>query len=265
MSDQPLRFIHISDSHIGPSLDTIVYGKNTWTCLNSIIAHINSLSCQPDFILHSGDVVNFADPQAFINAGKLLSKLKAPICVVAGNHDEEAGIWNHLPHFPGMDINPETGRLSYAFTKGNFRFVVLDGKGPDEIEAHGRMDDDQLELIEKELKTSDHLICFFMHFVPVPIDCVWIDRELILQNGAQVHKIFASNASKIKGVFLGHIHRSLNMVVDGIHYSSAPSTFCQFNADPDGIKPRFDSANELQYHLVTLDSAHTIVKLCHVS
>jgi hypothetical protein len=184
-----------------------------------------------------------------------------PTYFVAGNHDSEAGIWNSFPHAPGMNLNAFSGALSYAFSLNGFRFVVLDAKAPDEIEAHGLMPDDQLSMIDCELSSGNEPICFFLHFCPVPLDSPWLDRDMVMINGQQVHELFRSKRERISGVFIGHLHRSLTAFVDGVLYSCAPSTFCQFAAEPADEKVRLEPHAQPGFHIVTLTPGSTLIKL----
>ena len=93
---KPLYFVHISDTHIGP---TAVYQDRhnvaPYPCAERLVEIINKLPTTPDFVIHTGDVVYDPDPAAFALAADLFSRLTVPIYYVNGNHDGK-GLLNSI-------------------------------------------------------------------------------------------------------------------------------------------------------------------------
>lgn len=84
--NQPIRFAHISDVHIG--------AVRKDRLLNKIVKKINQESKNGlDFVVITGDLADGSGPIGF-NSFKPLSKSKVPIFFTSGNHDFYPGIKN---------------------------------------------------------------------------------------------------------------------------------------------------------------------------
>ena len=59
-----------------------------------------------------------------------------------------------------------------------------------------------------------------------------MDANMLVVNGGELHEILRPARERIKGVFHGHIHQSLQIMKDGICYTAVPSTYSQFTAWP---------------------------------
>ena len=81
-------FVQISDSHIGFHQPANMDVAGT---LKSVIAGINGLANQPEFVIHTGDVTHLAKPEQFDTAKQILGTLRAPLVVLPGEHDALSG------------------------------------------------------------------------------------------------------------------------------------------------------------------------------
>ena len=52
-----MRFVHITDTHVGSTPDHTLHGRPTLSNLAVLVETINNLPFRPDFILHNGDIV----------------------------------------------------------------------------------------------------------------------------------------------------------------------------------------------------------------
>src|SRR5579859_4096157 len=82
-----MRFVHITDTHIGPTPDYETIGHKSLPALQALVERINTLPFEPDFVLHTGDIVDDGDEASYRLARGVLEKLRAPIYYVLGNHD----------------------------------------------------------------------------------------------------------------------------------------------------------------------------------
>ncbi|UCG26182.1 MAG: metallophosphoesterase, partial [Chloroflexota bacterium] len=64
MSDDIVYFVHISDTHFGPTANFSRHGHCPVPCARRVVEIINSLPQRPDFVIHTGDVVTEPDPDA---------------------------------------------------------------------------------------------------------------------------------------------------------------------------------------------------------
>jgi predicted MPP superfamily phosphohydrolase len=79
-----LRFVQISDSHIG--FDKPANTDVTAT-LRAAIAKIKAAPEQPSFVLHTGDLTHLSKPSEFDTLQQVLAELSLPVFYVPGEHD----------------------------------------------------------------------------------------------------------------------------------------------------------------------------------
>jgi len=84
MSHDALRFVQISDSHIG--FDKPANADVTGT-LRAAIAKIKAAPEPPAFVLHTGDLTHLSKPAEFDTLQQVLSELSVPVFYVPGEHD----------------------------------------------------------------------------------------------------------------------------------------------------------------------------------
>ena len=136
-----LEVIHISDTHFGPDRSETIRWANTYDRSVALVAAINALPFTPDFIVHTGDVVNDPDPEAYRLAAEVLSGLKVPLYYAAGNHDDVAMMREALAFGAHRLLVPESdASLCYRLSGGKneeIEFFVVDARVPQEEGPHG--------------------------------------------------------------------------------------------------------------------------------
>jgi DNA repair exonuclease SbcCD nuclease subunit len=90
-----LRFVHLSDSHLGYRQYGLKQRLTDWSRATEEIVNY-AIKNKVDFVLHSGDLFNsnLVDHTTLIHAIKILSPLKQaqiPFFVIDGNHDRRKG------------------------------------------------------------------------------------------------------------------------------------------------------------------------------
>lgn len=254
-----IRFVHISDTHLGASAEKEVCERNTARYFRALVKYLGTLPFVPAFVVHTGDVANDREAEALILAREIVSKLALPVFFVAGNHDESALMWKHLAP-PARDVvRSPSGSFTYSFERDGETFVVLDGSGGRDIDPNGFVRSSDLGFLEECLSKSNRT-SVFTHFPLFAYDCPWADATMPILNGAEVHALLARHSEKVRGVFHGHMHRSSHCVRDGILYSCVASVFCQFTAWPVEHEPQNDHTESLRFNVVTLSDSGTLVK-----
>src|SRR5580693_5582398 len=79
-----LRFVQISDSHIGFNKDA---NPDVTATLRAAIAKIHALPQAPSFVLHTGDLTHLSKPEEFDTLQQELTGIGAPVFYVPGEHD----------------------------------------------------------------------------------------------------------------------------------------------------------------------------------
>ncbi len=260
MQNHPVRFVHLSDTHIGPTRDFEVFGRNPYAACEKVLEGISRLNFTPDFFIHTGDITASMDDASYKLARSLFSRLPAPVYYVAGNHDSVSLIRKYLEFGSVSDPFSDYDLLSYVFEVHGHRFVVLDAHLADPDETRGTVSQLQLDYLRKQFVETPLPVALFIHFPPHPLDSCWIDNQMLMTNGIALHELLKEFAPRVRGVFYGHVHRGIHTSVDGLLYSSVPSVVCQFTTLPDEEEPRADADYPPSFSLVTIDGARTTIK-----
>jgi 3',5'-cyclic AMP phosphodiesterase CpdA len=255
----PVYFVHISDTHVGPTADYARYGYLSLPCTLRVIEIINAMAVQPDFVIHTGDVVTHPHPDSYRLAAEVFATLRAPIYYVTGNHDTSADIHHYLPMGPKTDCQESRDVLSYSFDVKGYRFLVLDARGPDSIDPHGLLSEAQLETAAREARPDGPPLAVFTHFPTLPLNSTWMDKNLLILNGERLHETLLPARNRLRGVFYGHIHQATQTIRDGILYASAASTFSQFTGWPEEMMVKNDHDGAPGYSFVHLLENQTII------
>lgn len=237
---EPVYFIHMSDTHIGSTVDFERHGFNSWTAARRAVNMIKSFTQRPDFVIHTGDVV--ADPvdEAYRLAADLMAELDVPVYYAVGNHDSSVGVRDLLNHGPYEALGDDPTRHIYGFSVKGSEFMVLDGRAPDELDPHGCLGGEQLAIVrQKTAEVAAGPLTIFVHFPALPFNSPWFDQNMLLLDGEELHDILCQSPREIRGVFYGHVHMPLQTRRNGILYSAAPSTFANFAAWPNKTEPEF--------------------------
>lgn len=256
---EPVYFVHISDTHFGPTRVYERHGFRPFPCAEALVAAINKLPQRPNFVVHTGDVATDPDPAAYRLAREVLGRLEAPVYYVTGNHDTAVSLKKYLPMGPKQDLSDDPNVLSYAFAVKGYRFVVLDMRGPDEIDPHGLLSPEQLTVARQEARPEGPPLTIFMHYPIQPLNSPWMDRNMLVVGGPELHRALLPARERLRGVFYGHVHRSMQTMRDGILYVAVPSTFAQFTAWPQDEVVVPDTAYPPAFNFVHLLPQQTIV------
>jgi Icc protein len=259
MPIETVYFAHISDTHFGPTPGYSRHGHYPLACTRRLVEMVNSLPTRPDFVVHTGDVVTEPDPAAYRLAAETLSAIEQPVYYVNGNHDTTADINRYLSMGSKVDVGGDPELLSYAFEVKGYRFLVLDARGPDEIDPHGLLPDSQLDVVAQEAQADGPPLVVFIHFPVLPMNSTWMDDNMLILNGEALHEALVPAAGRLRGVFHGHVHQAMQTVRDGILYSSVASAFSQFAAWPGDVVTRYDPDHLPGYSFVHLLPDQTII------
>ncbi len=165
----------------------------------------------PDFIFQLGDMVSrgtIANIRNFIRR-LFTSGTRAPYLTAIGNHDR------HKPHGVTNDrvYRAAFGSTDYSFTRGGWRFVVVDSSA-------GRITAAQLAWLARELDPAAPTVVF-THIPPAQLS-EWTDWGALKGAGgfkegsAAFMKLMSDN--KVARVYMGHIHGSGVLERGGVKY-----------------------------------------------
>ena len=210
-----LRFVQISDSHIG--FDKPANTDVTAT-LRAAIAKIKADPDPPAFVLHTGDLTHLSRPAEFDTLQQVLSELSMPVFYVPGEHDvlEDDGK-SYLERF-GRGTQ---GAGWNSFDQGGVHFVGLVNVVNLKAGGLGMLGDEQLEWLEKDLKRlkSSTPIVVFAH---IPLWTVYADWGWGTDDSERALSYLKRFGSV--SVLNGHIHQVMQKVEGHVTFHTAMST-----------------------------------------
>jgi 3',5'-cyclic-AMP phosphodiesterase len=210
-----LRFVQISDSHIG--FDKPANTDVTAT-LRAAIAKIKAEAQRPSFVLHTGDLTHLSKPAEFDALQQVLSELGLPIFYVPGEHDilEDDGA-NYLQRF-GKGTR---GAGWHSFDQNGVHFVGLVNVVNLKAGGLGTLGREQLEWLEKDVKhlKSSTPIVVFAH---IPLWSVYPEWGWGTDDSARALSYLKRFGSV--SVLNGHIHQVMRKVEGHVTFHTAMST-----------------------------------------
>lgn len=254
-----LRFVHISDTHISPNNN---YNRDyasypAYDGAAALVEQINALPFRPDFVLHTGDVTYDPDPAAYEVARELLGRIKYPVYYLPGNHDHAETLYKSLVGFK----DPSTTPMLYEIEVNGVQIVCVDSNGPAPIPA-GFVTPDQLLRLTEICAASDddRPLVIAIHHNPIPVGIPWLDGWMGLTNGEAFHQALINARSRIRGVFFGHIHQNIDVMQDGILYSSVLSSWYQIHAWPNQTEAEYEPDAEPGFNVVSIARNQTFIR-----
>src|SRR3954471_13816638 len=213
--DGVLRFVQISDSHIG--FDKAANTDVTAT-LRAAIAKIKAAPEPPAFVLHTGDLTHLSKPAEFDTVQQVLSELSLPVFYVPGEHDvlEDEGA-SYLQRF-GKGTQ---GAGWHSFDQGGVHFIGLVNVVNLKAGGLGSLGGEQLEWLEKDvkrLKSSTPIVVFaYIPLWSVYPEWGWGTDDS--ERALSYLKRFGSVS-----VLNGHIHQVMQKVEGHVTFHTAMST-----------------------------------------
>jgi Icc protein len=214
-ADSALRFVQISDSHIGfdKPANTDVTGT-----LRAAIAKIKEEPNPPAFILHTGDLTHLSKESEFDTVQQVIGESSLPVFYVPGEHDvlDDEGR-TYLERF-GKGTQ---GAGWYSFDRGGVHFVGLVNVLNLKAGGLGSLGREQLEWLEQDLKrlTSSTPIVVFAH---IPLWSVYPDWGWGTDDSEQALSYLKRFGSV--SVLNGHIHQVMQKVEGHVTFHTAMST-----------------------------------------
>jgi Icc protein len=210
-----LRFVQISDSHIG--FDKPANADVTAT-LRAAVAKIQALPEPPSFVLHTGDLTHLSKPSEFDILQQVLAELSLPVFYVPGEHDvlEDDGT-SYLQRF-GKGTQ---GAGWYSFDQDGVHFIGLVNVVNLKAGGLGMLGDEQLKWLEKDvrrLKSSTPIVVF----AHIPLWSVYPEWGWGTDDSARALSYLKRFGSV--SVLNGHIHQVMQKVEGHVSFHTAMST-----------------------------------------
>ncbi len=215
MGGSGLRFVQISDSHIG--FDKPANTDVTAT-LRAAVAKIKAAPEQPSFVLHTGDLTHLSKPSEFDTLQQVMTELALPVFYVPGEHDvlEDDGK-SYLQRY-GKGTQ---GAGWHSFDQAGVHFIGLVNVVNLKAGGLGSLGNEQLEWLEKDVKglKSSTPIVVFAHIPLWSVYPEWGWGTDDSERALSYLKRFGSVS-----VLNGHIHQVMQKVEGHVSFHTAMST-----------------------------------------
>jgi len=203
-------FVQLSDTHWGFTNPAV--NPDSAETLKKVVASVNSLTDQPDFLVFTGDLTHVTDDDKerrtrMSQFKDIISALKVKnIKFIPGEHD--AGLDE------GAAFKEFFGKTHYSFDHKGVHFIALDNVS----DPTSSLGDAQLEWLSADLKKQkkDSQIVVFTHR---PLFDLYTDWDWYTRDGAKVIELLRpySNAT----VLYGHIHQEYHYKTGNIAHHAA--------------------------------------------
>src|SRR3954470_9919951 len=210
-----LRFVQISDSHIG--FDKPANADVTAT-LREAIAKIKAAPEQPAFVLHTGDLTHLSRPAEFVTLQQAMTELALPGFHVPGEHDVLADDGKSSLQRFGKGTQ---GAGWHSFDQNGVHFIGLVNVVNMKAGGLGTLGAEQLAWLEKDVKRlkSSTPIVVFAHIPLWSVYPEWGWGTDDSERALSYLKRFGSVS-----VLNGHIHQVMQKVEGHVTFHTAMST-----------------------------------------
>jgi Icc protein len=213
-TDNALRFVQVSDSHIGFAgpANTDVTGS-----FEGAIGQINALGYEPDFVMHTGDLTHLSTPGQFDQVKQMMNGLRTGrVFTVPGEHDsvDDAGQKYRSAFGSGT-----RGDGWYSFDLKGVHVIGL--VNTLSLEKLGHLGNDQLDFVRQDVAglSSDTPIVVFSHIPLFAMYPTWgwgtDDAATLLAGLRRFSSVTCLN---------GHVHQLFTKTEGNVTFYSATTT-----------------------------------------
>jgi len=222
-----LRFVQVSDSHIGfnGAANTDVTAS-----FDHALQRINALGFRPDFVMHTGDLTHLSTAAQFDQVKQMLTTAHTDrVFVVPGEHDSVGdGGKAYLRAF-GANTS---GDGWYSFDTHGVHFLAL--VNTLSLEKAGHLGTEQLDFVRKDLAAlkPDTPIVVFSH---IPLFAMYPQWGWSTDDALQVINLLRRFSSVT--CLNGHVHQLFTKTEGNITFHSATTTAYPLPAPGHGPAP----------------------------
>lgn len=257
-SNDLIKLIVVGDPHINDKQGKH-RGVDTSERLAQLVAHINVHHADAAYCLFIGDLTNEGELATYRRFKQLIDPLLVPSLLMVGNHDERE---NFQTIFPQADRD-ENNFVQFSLDLGtNYRLIALDSLNlpqQDGVARHaGFLCPQRLAFLEERLQTAgDRSVVIAVHHQPFRIGLPGMDN-IRLSNGPAFMQL-VGRFPNAKMVLMGHNHRTISGVVDGLAFNCFKSMSVQSPLDLTSLSSSGGVTEPPDYGVLLLSAGNVIV------
>ncbi|MFI2206574.1 metallophosphoesterase family protein [Streptomyces sp. NPDC020192] len=209
-----LRFVQVSDSHIG------FHGPANMDVVGSFteaIDQVNALGFRPDFVMHSGDLTHLSTADQFDQVRQMMTRLRTDrVFTVPGEHDSIGDAGRTYRKIFGKST---LGDGWYSFDTHGVHFIAL--VNTLSLEKLGHLGTEQIDFVRKDLAglSSDTPIVVFSH---IPLFAMYPQWGWSTDDALKVIALLRRFSSVT--CLNGHVHQLFTKTEGNITFHSATTT-----------------------------------------
>ncbi len=209
-----LRFVQVSDSHIGFTgpANTDVTGSFT-----RAVDQINTLGFEPDFVMHTGDLTHLSTAAQFDQVKQMMTGLRTGrVFTVPGEHDS---VGDHGRAYRTAFGRGTLGDGWYSFDTHGVHFIAL--VNTLSLEKLGHLGTDQIDFVRRDVAglSSDTPVVVFSH---IPLFAMYPQWGWSTDDALEVLNLLKRFASVT--ALNGHVHQLFTRVEGNVTFHSATTT-----------------------------------------
>ena len=209
-----LRFVQISDSHIGfhGPANTDVTGS-----FEHAISQVNALGFRPNFVMHTGDLTHLSTAAQFDQVRQMMTGIHADhVFTVPGEHD---AVGDHGRAYLAAFGKGTVGEGWFSFDTHGVHFIAL--VNTLSLEKLGHLGQDQIDFVRKDVAglSSDTPIVLFSH---IPLFAMFPAWGWSTDDALQVLSLLKRFSSVT--ALNGHVHQLFTRTEGNVTFHSATTT-----------------------------------------
>lgn len=253
-----MKLIVVADPHIGIESNER-QRVDTAHHLVQLVEHINTHHADASYCLFIGDLTNDGELKAYERFKNIIEPLSVPPLLMIGNHDNRENFQTIFPNALRDDNNFVQFTIDLDT---DYRLIALDSlrAPPFNRPYHhvGLLCTKRLAFLEDSLKAaSDNSIIVAMHHHPFRVGLPGMDALRLDDENTFMELI--GRFSNVSMLLIGHIHRMISGVVNGLPFSCFKSLDVQAPLDFELIDPVNGIAEPPSYGVLLLDDGGIII------
>ncbi|MDL2271887.1 phosphodiesterase [Desulfovibrio sp. OttesenSCG-928-I05] len=205
-----MRIVQLSDLHVKSGRAYAFNAADSSSVLEETVSHLAAMDPAPDCIVISGDIAEHGEQDAYDFARRTLERLRIPVYVIPGNHDNRERLRDTLRAFCPADpaVAPY---VCYTVDAFPLRLVMVDSSHPGSHSGH--LHAPVARWLEKTLAANTCMpTLVFMHHPPFRSALGVMDEPF--QGADELGAILAANPQA--RLCCGHMHRGIATTWRGV-------------------------------------------------
>lgn len=228
-----IRILQITDLHIMAQSGQTLLGVDTEASFRNVLHKALSREKQVRLVLLTGDLAQDPVASAYQRLRGWLEQIDWLYYCLPGNHDD--------PELMKTCLATSEIRCCESVQVGRWLIISLNSAVPGS--PGGFLAADQMEHLEACLAAhpNQHALVA-LHHHPVETGSAWLDT-MVLDNRVAFQAVIEA-FPQVRVVLCGHIHQSMDRVINGVRLLATPSTCFQFKPGSerfalDGLAPGY--------------------------